>query len=348
MSAKYNYRGLFDIIIEELKQQYPSGIISHANEKKSDIFETSIEDVIKKSIEMWNQRCTTAQRIEATVEYHGGTRFPDYSINNITMEEKIGIEVKYHDSNNTWATKGNSAVATTQVPGLSEIYVLFGHFKRIPPEFKILPMSRCIEKIETTHNPRYALNMEADCDFCVDKLGISYDNLRNLDEHHREAIVKAYIATEELTTLSEYQHRSSLLAQCFILFPELFSNSQTKYKRMGEWVFANGIYCRNARDAISSKGQVEIPIDNNPLFNGIKYPRIFYNLFLLKSEIKEQLTTLPVQVIEKYWRQAVSDDCDERFNSWRELISEQFGGATKEVAATGNKFIDVIDGIFNS
>lgn len=174
MLRETEYRDIFDRLVVALKREYPSnqGVASSQ-------FENRVPAILKEVIDEWKAaQGDGALALES--EHLGGRRFPDIIIKNQTDGEIIGLEVKYHDSNDSWKTPGNSVVASSMVEGVSSIFVLFGHFKNDPPEFRYDLLQNCISGIEITHKPRYMITMpnETPLSFCEDNLGISYDEFR--------------------------------------------------------------------------------------------------------------------------------------------------------------------------
>lgn len=338
MSLKFDYSGIFCCTKKILFEKYTT-----REGATSGGFEREVEKVLRSAIDQWNDTVEEGQKVNINVSYHGGRKFPDYSLNNITYEEQIGIEVKYHDSDDGWETLGNSAVASTQIGELEEIFILFGHFKKEPPEFTIKPMFNCICDIKTTHRPRYSLNMKSDDDFCTSKLGLSYAELRKLNEPQRKIIVNSYIAEKEYIEFHNRDDKDEIRIKCFILFPEVFSSSRQKYERMGKWLFANNIFCHNVRDVISASGRGEISG-----FHDAMFPKLFCNFYQCSSLFKTELNNMHSSVLRRFWgplmkeEREIPADIDARRKLWLNLVSHQFGGYEENIADTGKKFGEVI------
>ncbi len=344
MSLKFDYSGIFYNATQILLKRYST----RAGETSGG-FEHEVENILRAAINQWNKTVEEDQKVNIVVSYHGGRKFPDYSLNNITYEEQVGIEVKYNDSDDGWETLGNSAIASTQIRELEEIFILFGHFKKDPPEFRIKPMFNCICDIKTTHRPRYNLNMECTGDFCSSKLGLSYTELRKLNEPQRKIIVNSYIAENEYIEFRNRDDKDEIRTKCFILFPEVFSSSQQKYKRMGKWLFANNIFCHNVRDVISSSGRGTIPE-----FQDTMFPKIFCNFRRCGPLFKTELNNIHSSVLRRFWGplmkegQEIPTVLDARCVLWLNLVSCQFGGYEYNIADTDKKFGEVINVIFSA
>jgi len=106
------------------------------------------------------------------VIHHGGHTFPDVSI----AGTKIGIELK--GSRSGHAFLGNSVIASTMLPGLEKIYVLYWIDDK-----KIIGCRdyfECVSGAQVTHSPRFVLDIDADLTECIfgntpDKVGTISD-----------------------------------------------------------------------------------------------------------------------------------------------------------------------------
>ena len=344
MIREHEYNEIFEIAIRNLKTKYTSSPIP-----SSDDFEADVFVVLQDSISEWNSTRAPSDQLSITVHYLGGSRFPDGYLHNRTDNEKIGIEVKFHKSGSSWITLGNSAFASTQEPGLVSIFVLFGHFGLTSPDFRIKPHNLCIKDISSTHNPRYNLDMSIDHDFCTTQLGISYDKLRELPPRQREIIVNSYMARKEYTELTDRSDSALIRAQAFILFPEIFSsNGQRKYKRLGVWLFASNICCRNVRDFISGYGKKAIGvIGTQPL------SKVFINLHESRSLIRTEIGNIHTSLLKRSWYDdpgaapTIPDSADDRLRIWINLVCAEAGGPTTPVNNSPYTFKETIERIIN-
>lgn len=307
---------------------YPSG------DSKSLQFERAAVEVIKNR---FDQLSTPQQGY--TVEYLGGTVFPDVVVHIGTEEQKIGIEIKYHASANNWKTKGNSTYATTQIDGLEEIYILFGKFDHNNCSIKIRPYGQCIAGISITHNPRYEIDMETEVDFCSNELGISYDNLRRLTPEQRKIHINTYIAKTKYTTFSniDYDTTKRLITHAFILFPEIFAkNPRIRYNDFSVWLFSNNVICKNVRDFLTAGGQENI--------DGALFPKVYVTFRGYADRIVNTIGEIPSQVLARAWYGVVSrmDDVPEtatdRLHCWINLATTYHGGETSLIEKTPFNF----------
>lgn len=339
-TAEYNE--IFEITKRNLKSKYTGNPVP-----SSDSFEIDVFVVLEESVAEWNSNRSAADQINITVHYLGSSRFPDGYLYNRTDNEKIGIEVKFHKSGSSWVTLGNSAFASTQEHDLVSIFVLFGHFRLPAPEFKVKPHNLCIKDISSTHNPRYNLDMNINQDFCTSQLGISYDELRELPQQQREIIVNSYMARKEYTELPSRDDSDLIRAQGFILFPEIFSpNGQRKYKRLGVWLFASNIFCRNVRDFISGSGKKAINI-----IGTTPRSKVFYMLHQSRLLIREEIGRIHPSLLKRSWytnpetAPEISDSADDRLRIWIDLACSEAGGPAIPVEDSPYGFKETIERI---
>lgn len=334
MLRETEYCEIFDRLISALREAYPNneGVTSGS-------FESTVPQILKRVITEWN--ITRGENpLALEVDYLGGRKFPDIIINNTTDSEKIGLEVKYHNSSDAWKTLGNSVVASTMEEDVTAIFVLFGHFKKNPPEFKFDLMQNCISGIEITHNPRYMLAMEdTPLSFCEDNFGITYDELRSLPQRDRKVFVNTYIVNNKYDELTKCEDKKRIIAQCFILFPEIFSSeAKERYKRMSVWLFAKGILCRNTRDFISASGEKAISVvGETPI------PRVFTSLYDAQDSFKEQIMSIDDSYLKFAWygnttTATIPGTEEERINIWLTKVCGEYGGARKKIGDTDYDF----------
>lgn len=250
----------------------------------------------------FEEACKTAiSQVESieNVDYKkGSSRFPDITFS--IGGSKIGVEVKLITSN-TWKAKGNSAVASTAVKELDEIYILAGRFvEGTLPEYKIKPMKECISNVKVTHNPRYEIDMGyTGGDFCENAFRVKYDCLRTIPQKEREVIIGRYVAEDRYKKLiTNESEKNKILAECFILFPEMFSDKKAKFARMNGWLFGSRILSGNIRDYVSGSGKIE--------YKGVKIPKIYGTLASVRIEFFKRIERIPSDVLEYAWKEEVS------------------------------------------
>lgn len=287
-----------------------------------------------------------AQKFDVDVCHLGKRKFPDIKLEYRPDGEKIGVEVKLHTVGEAWTTLGNSAYASTQEPDLETVFLLFGNFEKSPPMFEIKPYANCIKDIKSTHNPRYMIDMEGATDFCAEQLGVTFDQLRNMDEGDRIVYVNTYIAKKKYKELSNIPAKKQVIAQGFVLFPEFFSpNQQIRYRRMSVWLFAKNILCRNVRDFISASGTAAID-----MIGPKELPRIYTSLLKCASIFKREIEHIPGAVLKSAWSECgnttpIPTSVEDRIALWLDIVSQQYGGKQKKIQDTPYKFKETVEKI---
>ena len=338
MRREVEYAEIFNITNRLLREKYENQPVPG-----SALFEAETPPIINLAIAEWNSSHPTSA-LNIIVEYLGGNKFPDIVLHNNTDSEKIGVEVKFHKTGVELETLGNSTVASTQVEDLAAIFVLFGNFAGNQPEFIIRDYGKCICAITKTHKPRYKLKMDEPMDFCTSNLGISYDELRDLDKDQREIIINSYVATTDYTELSERQDKGRIRAQSFILFPEIFSpDKYRKYKRLGVWLFANNIFCRNVRDFISGSGKRKIAVIGEE-----KLSKVFYKLYTTRHDIRTEISEFHDSLLKRSWYDnwetapTIPESTDDRLSMWVDLVCREYGGGEATVEGSPYTFRETI------
>ncbi len=336
------YREIFDKAESKLSTKYTG-----TNIPTSSAFEEDAFNVLDAAVAEWNSTRTEEHRLEIEVVHIGGSRFPDGYLHNKTDGEKVGIEVKFHKSGETWDTLGNSAVATKQIPNLDSIMILFGNFGYTPPQFLITSYASRICDISRTHYPRYDIDMSREQDFCSRELGISFDELRNLPRTQREIIINSYMAQKEYTELTDREDRSEIQSQAFILFPEIFSsNNRRKYKRLGVWLYASGIFCPNVRDFFTGSGKRVVNCIGINLI-----PKVFYWLKECSPNLKQQIGAIDSNLLKRSWSHnsdslpVIPDSAEDRLRIWVGLACSEAGGAETTIDGSPYSFKDTIERI---
>ena len=274
-------------------------------------------------------------KFENTIEIISGQRFPD-----IVAAKYYGVEVK-STKDDKWTMIGGSVAEGTRVEDVEHIFILFGKLHK-PVEFKTRRYEDCLCDIAVTHSPRYKIDMELkQGDTIFDKMGITYDEMRKLDNpidpvvKYFRSILKPgeslwWVNGEDATagetpakirmwkTLSKSE-REELIAQGFALFPELFSNSPNKYERFTLWLVANhGVVSSSMRDPFSAGGQIDFEV-NGRLYQHL--PKKYGQLAASKDRVEEIVMTIDGQTLTATWH-VVNADFQNRMKYWIALVAK--------------------------
>lgn len=273
---------------------------------------------------------------EGTIQLVSGASFPD-----IVAGKYYGVEVKSTNKNH-WKSIGSSILESTRDKNIERIYLTFGKLG-LPIEFKSRPYEECLSGISVTHYPRYQIDMQLKKGETIfDKMGISYDSLRNMDnpvtpvsKYYKsrlkdgeslwwasdstveESTVPATVKLWSILSASEKTH---FTVKGYALFPEILScGNSKKYQRFALWLATNcGIINTNIRDQFSAGGQADI-ITINGTFE--KMPAAFGRIEKNKDLIVETILSLNEETLCEYW--GVNKADKNRIIQWCQIVSSK-------------------------
>lgn len=215
-----------------------------------------------------------------TVEYdENAQKFPDVIIT--TSYGKFGIEVKSSKSKN-WETLGGSINESTKVPGLDEIFILFGKNVNNQVNIKIKEFSKCVKSVAVTHSPRYLIDMNLkDGTDIFTKLNTSYEEVcasttpfdifKNYfkdkasksntkfwflsdDENERNSENYQELEWKFLNRLTS-EEKIELISEAIILYPyDLFGFKNTIYDNFNLFFLGRNIISNSMRDNFTAGG----------------------------------------------------------------------------------------------
>ncbi len=274
------------------------------------------------------------------IEPTGKNAFPD-----IVIESCYGVEVKFSNSGK-WESLGNSIFEGTSVGELQEIYLLFGRKVNGKIEVRFKRYEDCLVDVKVTHSPRFIVSMEEDSDSIFENLHIQYDEFKTMDKVRKGKEIKAYFRKnlkkgQEVWFLDSEDSQTSvtinpfsgldkatqnrLLIEAYILFPEVFSSSTTKYAGVSSyWITRYQVYNSALRDKFSASGKETI---DYPGLGQIIVKKIYKNLYTLSKGVQAYIDNADNNFIEKvieYW--GVSPGVLDKFNlmgKWLEIIDDK-------------------------
>ena len=308
--------------MNEKAKKEPKYYLSRGGQK----LEVEVKDVLDEVAKGTN--------FENTIEIISGQRFPD-----IVAAKYYGVEVK-STKDNKWTLIGGSVAEGTRVQGVEHIFFLFGKLHD-PVEFKTRRYEECLCDIAVTHSPRYKIDMDLPSGETIfDKMQISYEQMMALDnpiqpvvEYFRltlkageslwwvngeDAENGASPAKIRMWKTLEKEEREDLIAQGFVLFPELFGESRNKYERFTLWLVANhGVVSSSMRDPFSAGGKADLEVNGNYYE---KVPQKYVQLYTYRNKVEEIILKADETVLKAMW---VSDNQSfgKRMNKWVELVS---------------------------
>jgi hypothetical protein len=300
--------------------------------------EPDIRDVIAE--------CAKGTKFEGTIELVSGQHFPD-----IIAAKYYGVEVKTTKENH-WTSTGSSILESSRIQNVERVFLTFAKLGS-PIQFKSRPYEECLSGIAVTHYPRYLIDMTLEPGQTIfDKIGISYEDLRNMDEpaipvaqYYKSKLrpgESLWWAGDNVDTAAPMTMRmwSKLPpsekdyyeAQGFVFFPEtILSSKSEKYERWVFWLVKNyGIVNSNVRDSFSSGGKELVEtVDGEKLL----MPAIFRKLKEHILEFRNIIQDTPSEILQDFWGQPIEYN---RYNQWINLVLMNYNSSTsdKNIAKT--------------
>lgn len=327
--------------IEEFKSimEKTDLILNMEVKQKEDYYSNRNGTQLEKDVYDAIQEATRNTAFENTIQLVSGISFPD-----IVANKFYGVEVK-STNKNQWHSIGSSILESTRDKNVERIFLTFGKLGK-PIQFKSRPYEECLAGISVTHYPRYQINMQlSKGETIFDKMGISYDELRSLD-NPVSPVAKYYKSTlkkgeslwwttddniEETTAPATVRLWNSLSSkeknfysiQGYALFPEILSSSNsTKYQRYALWLATNcGIINTNIRDQFSAGGKKDIATTQG-VFK--KMPAAFFRVAQYRDLIIETILSTPSSMLKEFW--GVDLLCENRIAQWCKLVETNMDG----------------------
>jgi hypothetical protein len=264
--------------------------------KSGEAFETYVVETMQELAKADNKLPN-----EDLIKQTGSSTFPD-----IVIDTQFGVEVKFSKTGK-WESLGNSIFESTSVRDVEVIYLLFGRKVGNKIEVRFKPYEESLIDVKVTHSPRFYVSMEHVTSI-FDNLGTTYTEFKGLHKNDKGKKIKNYFRSnlqegqevwfldnEETETpvaissfgKSDIPTQNKLLIEAYILFPEVFSSSQTKYAGVSSyWITKYQVYNSALRDKFSASGQEIISL---PDIGDITVKKIYKHLFNKANNIKEYL-----------------------------------------------------------
>lgn len=239
-----------------------------------------LEDDVKRALD----KSAKGTSFAGTIEKVSGHRFPD-----IVAAKLYGVEVK-STKNDQWISTGSSILETTRVDSVERIYMTFGKLGGRPIKFLSKPYEECLYGIAVTHMPRYLINMQLNPGETIfDKMGVSYDELRQLDNpvapvanyfrsqlKDGESLWWTGDSSEEYVSatirlwknLTPEEKRFHTIYGC-VNYPEIFGGN---YSRYALWLTSQGVVDFHIRDQFSAGGKEEMLLSSGEI---VKFPGVY-------------------------------------------------------------------------
>ena len=275
--------------------------------------------------------------------------FPDIVFNKV-----FGIEVKATKDDH-WTTLGNSINESKRISTVESVYFFFG---KLGGKFEISykPYEKCLKNIATTHYPRYIVDMNLMDGLSIfDKLGITYNDYRQLSGEQRIKLIKDYLRQTfadgealwwiDETTAPVIRNFNKLdlrtkreftilaMARC----PEMFKGKgeRGKYDRVAQILLTDyQAVSGNLRDHFSASGKVQITLVDGRTF---LVPQMISQLHSNAKEIKKQILAMANEDLLRDWD--TKDSPEDRVDFYGSLLN-QIGDFREQGLGTGDFFFD--------
>lgn len=319
----------------------------------------------KETLAVIKERIKNTSFKDTNVIFQGGSNkhFPDILLDNL----KIGIEIK---SSSKWTVPGGSVFEWIKAGDLEEIFIIFcRHNQRCkkPIEVRVGDYKTFISDITVTHSPRFSIDMDlksrSNDKILKDTLENKYPNEVEYSKQiakylnsklkpgevywwsfNKEAESGKYILFSKIKAKSKnkgggYEAPETYISQAIVLFPELFSNSSTKYIRVSKWFDSKKIICPNIRDLFTAGGKLVISE------SGIKLPHIFAVVKENQEKIREAFINLTMDELVENWeiddcvQKNIIDTVEDRFRYWKNLVEQSIG---KNLNSEMIKIVDLV------
>lgn len=286
--------------------------------------------------------CAVNTPFEGTIQLVSGSSFPD-----IVANKYYGVEVK-STNKNSWKSIGSSILESTRIQDMERIFLTFGKLGA-PIAFRSRPYEECLSGISVTHYPRYQINMElGNGETIFDKMGISYDELRKMDNpvvpvsHYYKRQLKpgeslwwadsnveetAAPPTVRLWSALTPDEKNFYTVQGYALFPEILSHSSNqKYQRYALWLATDcGVINTNIRDQFSAGGRVDV-VTVKGVYERVS--AVFGRIDKYKELIIETLLSTNDEILKEYW--GTPDISANRIMQWCRIAAEAAGTNKEE------------------
>lgn len=273
-----------------------------------------------------------------TVEQTGAQSFPD-----IIIGGSYGIEVKYTKSQK-WQSMGNSIFeGTLRKEVTNSIYLVFGRKVEKEIETRFKKYEECLADIKVTHSPRFLIDMDIENESILNAIGVTYNTFKDLPDAEKSKKLKEHVKgnlaegetlwwmddnqeegispkIKEYRKLDSYQ-KQNIIIESFILFPEVFSKSTTKYLGLSVYLLQEyQIVSSSLRDAFTAGGQADLVIGNLPYKVGKIYKKLYDNA----KELENRLSEMPIEKLEEYWSIYNIGTIEEstKLDCWKTLIDK--------------------------
>lgn len=311
--------------------------IYNINKNSPDVTQKLNATVAEKLVVQASRTVCKKQNLNCEIYYkEGGHAFPDVTYT-FCDGSKFGIEVKSSTTDKKdWSILGNSILGSTGVDDLLDTYIIYIKSNKYGFNVKSARYEDSIEDVVVTHSPRYKINLiqsKENSFFC--RSGLSYELLKNSDnpiqlvtDYFKRCGQSAWWLSEStpasLRAWSDLtsEEKQEIYGHAFLFFPELLSNSSTKYKKVASWLaVAHSIVDSSLRDKFTAGGKADMVIGED-IFKSV--PKIVHVFRAYLDSFYQALESVDLKTLQIYWEdyEPHDDTMEERLDYWRRQIKK--------------------------
>lgn len=340
----------FDELIERVLRYLREDCVNNPDdyEKSGENF----EPCVKKAVDV----ALGEMGLDDTVDYtSGGHGFPDIVLVG-TDGNKYGIEVKSSSATtgNTWRINGNSVLGSTREPGIQKNIIIFGKVRRENSLFRAKEYEKCIANVVVTHSPRYLIDLDIDeGNSFFDKSNLTYSEISESDQPIKLItdyflsigqtawwLAESTPAAIQMFGSLERVEQAKLMGYAFAHFPEIFSNSGTKFYRYMSWLASEkSIIDPALRDRFTAGGKADVELE------GVIYtklPRVFTKLHDFRKNLIDELENADLAVLEENWERIPANQFEERLDQWASIVESLLPDAGLEHVRKKQMLLDIV------
>ena len=267
--------------------------------------------------------------------------FPD-----ITAGRYYGVEAKQIHKDST-RTRGNSIFEGTRTGGVESVYLVMCWNASQQSKVAWRKYEDAIAGVVITHSPRYLLDVQLEQDEKLfDKLGLPYDEFRNLNQPGMMKKVRElyagqddnlwWIETRDRAPMQHFEaldnatkHR--LIGEAFFLCPVVFGDDmRRKYATPMAYWLSQGFASQVIRDKFTSSG--------TRMIDGVYVPQIIARAIRHKNDILRAADSVDDELILQFWRVGEPPDQDDRIKQWLKHVWRYYSGNHAELRVLEDNF----------
>ena len=284
----------------------------------------------------------------------GGHGFPDIVVEG-EDGNKYGIEVKSSSgTGNTWKINGNSVLGSMRVPGICKNMIVFGKVRGADSLFRAKEYEKCISNVVVTHSPRYYIDLDIEeghgffekSDLCYEDISNSDQPIKLITDYFLSIGQTAWWLAESTPAAIQMfgklprSQQGQLMGYAFVHFPEIFSNSGTKFYRYMSWLASvNSVIDPALRDRFTAGGKADVNLEY-VVYE--KLPKVFKNLHNFRKYVLAELENADNETLEKDWEKTPETNFANRIEQWASIAASLIPDEDLEFVRKKQMLLDIV------